>query len=113
MPCRVARFQAPDLDVRAQLAEAGEPDVTVNYVGRTAEPTANGALLQPAPESPGPEETETGLREHVHGIDVMVTGDRLGVVWYYSTNQFDRETVEGYAAELVARVERGLGGNAS
>ncbi|MFE5737849.1 condensation domain-containing protein [Streptomyces celluloflavus] len=92
---------------REALAAQGEPDITVNYLGKVGG-GATARMLPRAPEDPGPDETETGLREHVHGIDVLLTDGELRVVWYYSTNQFDRATVEGYASELLDRVRGGL-----
>ncbi|MFI5527195.1 condensation domain-containing protein [Kitasatospora sp. NPDC051853] len=102
------RYVNEDREQRADLAGLGEPDVTVNYQGRT-KPTDPAALLQPAPESPGPDETSTGLREHVHGVDLLVDEGRFTVVWFYSTNQFEPDTVTGYATELCDRLRSGLG----
>ncbi|MHB6904009.1 condensation domain-containing protein [Streptomyces sp. DB-54] len=96
-----------DEATREALAAQGEPDITVNYLGKVGGGSA-AKMLPRASEDPGPDETETGLREHVHGIDVLVTDGELEVVWYYSTNQFDRATVEGYASELIDRVRGGL-----
>ncbi|GAU67169.1 FHA domain-containing protein [Streptomyces sp. NBRC 110611] len=96
-----------DEATREALAAQGEPDITVNYLGKTSGGSA-AKMLPRAAEDPGPDETETGLREHVHGIDVEITDGELQVVWYYSTNQFDRATVEGYASELLHRVRGGL-----
>ncbi|MFB8235462.1 condensation domain-containing protein [Kitasatospora purpeofusca] len=98
-----------DPDTAARLGASGEPDITVNYLGKQGGGASTATkLLTRAPESPGPDETESGEREHVHGIDVLVSGGELKVVWYYSTNQFDRATIEGYTAELLDRVRGGL-----
>ncbi|MGC4761772.1 condensation domain-containing protein [Micromonospora sp. DT46] len=102
------RYVSDDPALREELARLGEPDVTVNYRGRTRAPEPD-TLLQPADESPGPDETSTGLREHVHGVDLLVRADEMNVIWYYSANQFDADTVTRYATELCDRVRKGLG----
>ncbi|MCT1549646.1 condensation domain-containing protein [Brevibacterium casei] len=100
------RYLHPDLEVRSRLASLGEPDITVNYLGRIDGPPDG--LLRPGQESPGPNETETGLREHVHGIDVLVTEGRLEIAWFYSTLQFPADRVQAWAVELLDRVKTGL-----
>lgn len=101
------RYMNDDPSLRAELAALGEADVTVAHRGevRRADPTA---LLRPAPESPGPAETGTGLRRHVHGVDLTVDDGRFTVGWSFSTNQFSRDTVTGYATELCDRLRSGL-----
>ncbi|MEE1831709.1 condensation domain-containing protein [Streptomyces sp. SP17KL33] len=101
------RYMNDDLSLREELAAIGEPDVTVNYQGRIR-PTDPSALLQPAPESAGPDETSTGLREHVHGVDLIVDDGQFTVVWFFSTNQFSFDTITGYATELCDRLRSGL-----
>lgn len=102
------RYLNPDATIRTGLMELGEPEVTVNYRGRRRE-TSGEVLLRPAEESPGSEETLTGRREHVHGVDLLVEHDELQIIWYYSTNQFTRGTIESYVNELCERLRLGIG----
>lgn len=101
------RYIGTDIGLREGLAAMGDPEVTVNYQGRALN-FSSGKIFQAAPEYPGPTETDTGLREHIHGIDIIIDQNSLQLDWYYSANQFSRNTVIGYVNEVVGRLNRML-----
>ncbi|MGW5375727.1 condensation domain-containing protein [Nocardia sp. NPDC003999] len=100
------RYLSRDAEIRGRLAALGEPDITLNIRGGGRGPEPQ--LFQPAAEPAGESETSTGFREHVHGIDIASHGGELQLVWYFSSTQFDRTTIEDYCAEVADRLRSGL-----
>jgi non-ribosomal peptide synthase protein (TIGR01720 family) len=101
------RYMSGDPRTRAALADLAEPEIIVNNLG-CLDHDGTGGLFCDAPESAGPYETSAGLREFRHAIEVFVHRGRLGISWHYSTNQYERSTVEGYVHDILDRIGKAV-----
>ncbi|WP_395607828.1 non-ribosomal peptide synthase/polyketide synthase [Pseudomonas sp. B22129] len=96
---------------RASLAALPTPRITFNYLGQFdgSFDAAQGALLAPAAEGSGREQTLGAPLGNWLSLNGQVYGDELTLGWQFSREMFDEATIAGLAddlkRELLALIE--------
>jgi amino acid adenylation domain-containing protein len=104
------RFLAPDPDLRGRLSALPKADVLFNYAAGETYVDAASTWTE-APESPGPDRSPGGLRQHAIAVRAtLIPHLRLTVV--YSTELHTPETIETWVAEVGATIRSILEGSA-
>ncbi|MEM7482575.1 MAG: amino acid adenylation domain-containing protein [Acidobacteriota bacterium] len=99
------RYLAGDRDGENELAVAPAP-VLFNYLGRVV---AEGSLLAPSGEDPGPTRDPAGSRRHDLDLDAVIEGDELVMRWRFHPEHRSEAEVRALAeaarADLRAMIE--------
>jgi amino acid adenylation domain-containing protein/non-ribosomal peptide synthase protein (TIGR01720 family) len=102
------RYLASDEDVRRELRELPQAQVSFNYLGQFDQVLTEESLFLMAKESTGPGQSNQGLRTHSLEVNGRIAGGQLGLFLTYSANVHRRETMErlahGYAEALRALI---------
>jgi amino acid adenylation domain-containing protein/non-ribosomal peptide synthase protein (TIGR01720 family) len=96
------RYLAADPEVRRRLAILPRAEVIFVYLGQLDQGLPQQALLTPAPEPAGPEQSPLAARSHLFEVFAAITGGRLQVTWAYSAHLHQRETAGKLAERFIA-----------
>jgi non-ribosomal peptide synthase protein (TIGR01720 family) len=95
------RYLCADEQVRAQLAELPQAEVSFNYLGQLDQMLPEAATLKLATEATGPTNSGQGRRLSVFDINGLIVEGQLRFDWSYSENLHRRETVEALAQSFM------------
>ncbi|HSS50399.1 MAG TPA: condensation domain-containing protein, partial [Thermoanaerobaculia bacterium] len=87
-----------------ELAAAGPPEVSFNYLGQLDQVLVEGSWFGGAGEPAGPPRSPRALRPYLLDVTAVVAGGRLRIDWSYSENVHRPETVEGWAKRYLAEL---------
>ena len=90
----ILRYLSPDAAVRARLAGAPQPDISVNYLGQLDLAAFDGGEFSPAPEDAGRERAAHARRRFLIDVIAHQRNGRLHVEWLYSEARHRRETID-------------------
>lgn len=96
------RYLSQDLAVRAELTALPQPQVLLNYLGQFGQMLSGLSLFKLAAESPGAAHSPLAQRHHLIEINAAVVDGCLRVVWQYSANRHQPETIQALANMLMA-----------
>jgi non-ribosomal peptide synthase protein (TIGR01720 family) len=96
------RYLSPDAAVREELAALPQPQVLLNYLGQFGQMLSGLPLFKPATESPGAAHSPLAQRHHLIEINAAVVDGCLRVVWQYSINRHQHETIQTLADAFAA-----------
>ena len=96
-----------DAQARQTLQALPVPRITFNYLGQfdTSFDRSTGALLSPAGESAGSEQSPLAPLGNWLTLNSQVYGGELRVTWTYSREMFDEATVQGLADAYIAELQ--------
>ena len=92
----LAKYMRDD-DVAQVLQALPEPDIVFNYLGQAQPGVAAGGLFGPAPEPKGPDRSPRAHRAHLIEVNGGVSAGRLSMVWTFSREQFQQESIQRLA----------------
>jgi non-ribosomal peptide synthase protein (TIGR01720 family) len=87
------RYMAPEASVRHKLGNLPRPELTFNYLGHFDQAIGAGRLFQLTTEDVGSERGPRNLRDSLFEITALILKGELRIIWIYSENLHDRETV--------------------
>ncbi|MFK8104812.1 MAG: amino acid adenylation domain-containing protein [Saprospiraceae bacterium] len=94
------RYLHPKTEMRDSLASA-KWDIVFNYLGQEDNSVEEENWLMGAPESPGVFVAEDYPLSHKFEINGSIVGGQLSFNWMYSTQYYERATVEGIAESFI------------
>ncbi|GCE14878.1 hypothetical protein KTT_47370 [Tengunoibacter tsumagoiensis] len=98
----LARYLRSDKDgLREEIA----PQISFNYLGQFDQTLAQTALFVPAQESPGMLVSPWGHREHLIEITGSISGGQLRLVWTYSQQVYEQETIDKLAQHYLKALQ--------
>ena len=97
----VLRYLNDKQEIRERLSGVPTPEAVFLYLGRFEHGLTGDFLGAPDAESTGLERSELSQRGHLLEITAVVAQDRLRVMWRYSTEKHERETIERLADEFI------------
>ncbi|MFD2168564.1 non-ribosomal peptide synthase/polyketide synthase [Tumebacillus lipolyticus] len=103
----ILRWLSDDADLRQQLADLPQPEVSFNYLGQfdTTSDQQEESFFQVAAGTPsGLAQSPGAKRSHLLDITSLVAGGKLQVNLIYSTNVHHVETIEGLADEFLRKL---------
>jgi microcystin synthetase protein McyA len=101
-------------DIAEQLRRLPAAQIQFNYLGQLDDAAVEDSPFAPASESAGPTQGLDAERRYLLEISASVERGELQVIWTYSGEMYDRETIEQLAEDYLRAVrdlvKRGLSG---
>jgi microcystin synthetase protein McyA len=100
------RWLSADAQVRERMAELETAEVSFNYLGQLDQVLEEGSVLSVAPESVGATRSPEWKRRHLLEVGASVEAGSLQVVWAYSEQVHERETIVRVAERYLEALRR-------
>ena len=100
------RYLCAQPDVHDALKEMPRAQVSFNYHGNLDQVIEDSGLFGTAEEHVGDVASRSGLRSHSLDVLSRISGGRLHVGWHFSTNEYERSTVERLASSYIEHLEQ-------
>ena len=88
-----------------ELKKLREPQISLNYLGQLDQAVPHEMGFAAARESMGPMQSERGRRSNLLDFSAGVLGGKLWIGCTYSTNLYNRETIETITSAFVAALK--------
>lgn len=102
----VLRYMSPRPDIVNRLAELGEPEITLNYLGVQDGEATISQLAAPISERTEPNFAARSRGSRLHGMWFVFLGGQLFVVWSYSERMYHRSTIDELLQGMVDAATR-------
>ncbi|MGW7574648.1 amino acid adenylation domain-containing protein [Streptomyces sp. NPDC054765] len=99
------RYLATDEPQRRALADGPRPEVSFNYLGQWSDGTAGSELYRGQQFDYGQEHSPREERPHLLDFVGEVRDGRLAFTVHYSSELYDRDTVQALADDFIAALE--------
>jgi len=95
------RYLAGDEQLKGQLRDLPEPELSFNYLGQLDQTDAEGSLLKLTTDPTGAVNGNRQQRRHLIDVLAMVHSGSLQMDWVYSRNYHGRQTIERIAGNYL------------
>jgi non-ribosomal peptide synthase protein (TIGR01720 family) len=99
------KYLTGDNDELTRLRKRGEPQISLNYLGQLDQTIPDEMGFTAAHESMGAMQSERGKRSNLLDFSAGVLGGKLWIGCTYSSNLYNRETIETITSAFVAALK--------
>lgn len=98
------RYLSDDPEIREQLRSIPTPELVFNYLGQFDQIVNENSPFKPLSEGMGLERSPDSLREHLLEVSASVRNGELNVVFTFSKNYHNEETINRLAQDYLSEI---------